>query len=92
MAFDLFEHIRASVAPGGDGEDVDQARHRGPAAPLAGHLVVMQGLVIEKIQAQKGAHPLVQRLLENQGFGVGARVGLGTPFEGLGVCHLPYCA
>ena len=66
MPLELLLHVGAHVAARGDGEDVEQAAHGGAAAPLALHLVVVQRLVVEEIEAQEGAHPLVERLLEYQ--------------------------
>ena len=68
LPLELLEHIRAHIAAGRDRQDVDQARHGRAAAPGARHLVVVERLVVEEIQAQEGAHPLVQRLLEDQHF------------------------
>ena len=64
VALELLLHVGAHVAARGDGEDVEQAAHGGAAAPLALHLVVVQRLVVEEIEAQEGAHALVERLLE----------------------------
>src|SRR2546426_4753063 len=40
--------------------------HRGAASPRAARLVVVERLVVEEVQAQKRAHPLIQRLLEHE--------------------------
>ncbi|MEJ0098639.1 MAG: hypothetical protein WDO12_02370 [Pseudomonadota bacterium] len=66
VLLDFLQHFTAHVGARGDGEDVDQAAHGGTAAPLAGLLVVVKRLVIEVIEAQEGAHPLVERLLEDE--------------------------
>ena len=50
----------------GNREDVEQAAHGGAAAPLALHLVVVQRLAVEEVEAQECAHALVERLLEYQ--------------------------
>ena len=66
MPFDFLQHLGAHVAAGGDGQDVDEAADCRATAPLAGLLVVVQRLVVEEVQAQEGAHPLVERLFEYQ--------------------------
>ena len=70
-------HVGAHVAARGDGEDVEQAAHRGAAAPLALHLVVIQRLAVEEIEAQERAHALVERLLEYQRRGCAATGSYG---------------
>ena len=66
VALDFLQHLGAHVAARGDGQDVDEAGHGRAAAPLAGLLVVVQRLVVEVVQAQEGAHALVEWLLENE--------------------------
>src|SRR5262245_20463020 len=66
MPLELLLHVGTHVAARGDGQDVEQAAHGGAAAPLALHLVVVQRLVVEEVETQEGAHPLVERLLEHQ--------------------------
>ena len=66
MALDLLQRLGAHVAARRDREDVDQAGDRRAAAPLRGLLVVVQRLVVEVVEAQERAHPLVERLLEDQ--------------------------
>src|SRR5688572_3833206 len=76
VPLELLLHVGAYVAARGDGQDVEQAAHGGAAAPLALHFVVVQRLVIEKIEAQEGAHALIERLLEYQRCGFRHRLWL----------------
>jgi hypothetical protein len=82
VPLELLLHVGAYVTPCRDGEDVEQAAHRRAAAPLALHLVVVQRLVVEEIEAQERAHPLVERLLEDERGGFHHRHCLNLGFLG----------
>ena len=87
LALELLQHIRSHITAGGDRENVDEAAHGCPAAPLAAHLVVIERLVVQEIQPQKSTHPLVQRLLENEG-PFGSRWLRGQRVWRVGFCHV----
>src|SRR5690348_9304449 len=51
LALELLERVRADITAHRDREDVDQAGESGTTSPLARGLVVVERLVVEKIQA-----------------------------------------
>ena len=65
VALQFLERIRAHVAARRDGQDVEQAGHGRPGAGRGRDLALIQGLVVQEIQAHEGAHPLVERLLKH---------------------------
>ena len=67
MALELLEHVAAHIAAGQDRQDVEQTADRGASPPGTVLLAVIDRLRVQEVQAQEGAHALVERLLEDRG-------------------------
>ncbi len=63
LPLEILEHLAAEVAARRDRQDLEQRIDRGARRPRIGARVVMHGLVIQEVEAQEIAHPLVERHL-----------------------------
>ena len=63
LPLEFLQHLAAHVAALGDGEDLEQRGDRRARRPRVGLGVVVHRLLVQEIEAQEVAHPLVERLL-----------------------------
>lgn len=60
---ELFQDLTAYVAAGENCQNLKKRGNRGPCGPICLFIDVIQHLLVEKLETQKGAHTLRQRLL-----------------------------
>ena len=63
LPLEFLQHLAADVAALRDRQDLEQGGDGRPRRPRVGQGVVVHGLLVQEIEAQEVAHPLVERLL-----------------------------
>src|SRR6202000_3439123 len=63
LALEFLQHIAARIAASGDRENLEETGHRGARTPGTRVFAVIARLGIEKFEAKKGPHALIERLL-----------------------------